>query len=117
MQKHLSAILAGMISIVGWVYTATTAINKANDTAHHMEEMSRNGSELAQRNVWRVESLEKEQARLEARLSSAVYDIQQIKSDVRVVVEWVEEQKRRTRNENSTLQKQGYHQQTDRVAN
>ncbi len=109
-ENYLSAIVAALISIVGWVYTATTAINKAEDTAHHMEIINRNGTEMAQRSAWRIDMLEKDFTKLDVRLNSAVSDIIQIKSDVRVVAEWVEDQKRKTRiHENSSLsQKDAY---------
>ncbi len=109
-QDHLSAIVTALISIVGWVYTATTAINKADDTAKHLQEVNVKGTEMAQRSAWRIDMLEKDVTKLEIRLNSAVTDLIQIKSDVRVVADWVEEQKRRTRNENTALQKPGANQ-------
>jgi hypothetical protein len=105
-QKHLSAFVALLISIVGWVYTATTAMNKAEDSAYHLEQINRNGTEMAQRSAWRIDMLEKDVTKLDVRLNSAVSDIIQIKSDVRVVADWVEDQKRKSRAyESSALSK------------
>jgi phage shock protein A len=99
------------------VYTATTAINKTEDNAHHIEEITQKGSELAQHSVWRIDSLEKNFDKLDTRLTIAGSDIAQIKSDVRVIANWVEEQKKKQAHENITLSEQGNRWVSNTLAN
>ncbi len=109
-NRHLALILSGLVTVAGWVWTAAITFSKADDTAKRVEKLNRDGSEMAQKSAWRVEMLEKDLTKLDVRLNSAVSDIIQIKSDVRVVADWVEDQKRRTRYENSAVPKKELYQ-------
>lgn len=113
-SKHLGIILSALVTVAGWVWTTAITMSKVDDTAAHVERMDRDGTTMAQRGAWRVEMLEKEVTKLDVRLNSAVSDLNTIKSDVRVVVDWVEDQKRRTRiYENSALPKKELYQQAN----
>ncbi len=93
-SKYAAIILSLALTLVGWVWTAAVTFSKADATNALVQKMNRDGSELAQQCKWRIDEMEKDTIKLELRVNTAVQDIAQIKSDVRIVADWVEQQKR-----------------------
>lgn len=100
LKEHLVPVCSLVLSIVttagGCIWSASSAKSDIEQMKQKVELLYKTDA-LNQQTRWAVEALQKDQMKADARLETTVATLNDMKSDLRVVKEWVDEQKRKDR--------------------
>jgi hypothetical protein len=92
-SKNLSILVVATISICGWIYTAGTNGYHLTTIENRVITLESRGSETAQQTGLVVGFHEKRLSTVETDIKRMDNSMSEIKTDVKIIAEWVKEQK------------------------
>lgn len=95
LSKHQGSIRAILITIVGWSFWIGLYSGKVDDAVTKVEKIEKEGTEYSRATRYIVEQHDKKIQEVNSDLKGATNDIQQMKTDIRLIAEWVQEQKKK----------------------